>query len=66
MGRAFDRFGVPGVSLLGQTILPSQITATALVSFGATRNTVIAWPSISIALWGILFGALAYVGIAMR
>ncbi|WP_407320080.1 hypothetical protein UQW22_06425 [Isoptericola halotolerans] len=58
----FDRFGVPGVSLLGQTVLPSQITAAAMVSFGASRNAVIGWQIVSIVLWGVLFGALAVVG----
>lgn len=58
----FDRFGVPGVSLLGQTLLPSQITAAAMVSFGASRNVVIFWQIISIILWGVLFGVLAVLG----
>lgn len=61
--RAFDRYGVAGVSLLGQTLLPSQITSAALVSFGAARNTVIFWQVISIILWGALFGILATLGI---
>lgn len=60
--RAFDRYGVAGVSLLGQTILPSQITSAALVSFGAPRNTVIGWQVVSIVLWGVLFGVLAALG----
>ncbi|GAA1981978.1 hypothetical protein GCM10009718_18860 [Isoptericola halotolerans] len=59
----FDRFGVPGVSLLGQTLLPSQITAAAMVSFGASRNAVIGWQIVSIILWGVLFGVLATVGV---
>lgn len=58
----FDRFGVPGVSLLGQTVLPSQITAAAMVSFGASRNAVIGWQIVSIILWGVLFGVLAVIG----
>ncbi|UFU03671.1 hypothetical protein LQF12_03425 [Ruania suaedae] len=61
--RMFDRFGVPGVSLLGQTVLPSQITSMAMVSFGASRNAVIGWQLVSIALWGIAFGTLATLGI---
>ena len=36
--RNFERYGVPGVSLLGQTILPSQITSAALVSFGGYES----------------------------
>ncbi|QOR71220.1 hypothetical protein IM660_02625 [Ruania alkalisoli] len=61
--RMFDRFGVPGVSLLGQTVLPSQITSMAMVSFGASRNAVIGWQIASIAIWGVAFGTLAALGV---
>lgn len=60
---AFEKYGVAGVSLLGQTILPSQITSAALVSFGAAKEKVIFWQIISIILWGTTFGVLAYLGI---
>lgn len=59
----FDRFGVAGVSLLGQTLLPSQITSAAMVSFGASRNAVLFWQTISIILWGTAFGVLAALGV---
>lgn len=62
--RMFDRFGVPGVSLLGQAILPSQITSAMMVSFGASRNVVIVWQIISIILWGVLFALLGQAGLA--
>lgn len=61
--RTFDRWGVPGVSLLGQTLLPSQITAMAMVSFGADRRAVVGWQLLSITLWGVGFGAAAAVGV---
>lgn len=57
--RMFDRFGVPGVSLLGQTMLPSQITSAAMVGFGASRKAVTWWQIVSIILWGTAFGLLA-------
>jgi membrane protein YqaA with SNARE-associated domain len=63
--KQFDKYGVPGVSLLGQTILPSQMTAAAMVSFGASKNSVILWQIISITLWGIAFGALAALGTSL-
>lgn len=63
--RMFDKFGVPGVSLLGQTLLPSQITSSAMVGFGANRNVVAFWQVISIILWGVLFGVLATLGIEL-
>ncbi|MCL3861774.1 hypothetical protein [Actinotalea sp. K2] len=61
--RSFDRYGVAGVSLLGQTVLPSQITSAALVSFGAPKRTVIVWQVVSIVLWGVVFGVLALLGV---
>ncbi|WP_380166493.1 hypothetical protein [Jannaschia sp. R86511] len=61
--RAFDRYGVAGVSLLGQTILPSQITALAMVSFGASKNAIVLWQTVSIILWGTAFGVLASLGV---
>ena len=61
----FDRFGVPGVSLLGQLLLPSQITSAAMVSFGAPKNTVILWQVISIIIWGVAFGTLTSAGVTM-
>lgn len=54
--RLFDRWGVPGVSLLGQTMLPSQLTAAAMVGFGASRKLVVAWQMVGIAIWGVVFG----------
>lgn len=61
----FDKYGVAGVSLLGQTILPSQITSAAMVSFGASKNAVIAWQIISIIMWGVVFGVLATFGVTL-
>lgn len=61
--RWFHRYGVPGVSLLGQTMLPSQITSAALVSFGAPRRAVIVWQAISIVLWGTIFATLTTLGV---
>lgn len=61
----FDKYGVAGVSLLGQTILPSQITSAAMVSFGASKNAVILWQIVSIILWGVAFGVFASLGVSL-
>lgn len=61
----FDKYGVAGVSLLGQAILPSQITSAAMVSFGASKNVVILWQIISIIIWGVAFGVLATLGVSL-
>lgn len=59
----FDKYGVAGVSLLGQAVLPSQITSAIIVGFGASKNRVIFWQVISIVLWGVAFALLALGGI---
>lgn len=61
----FDRYGVAGVALLGPLALPSQVTAAATVSFGAPRHTVVFWHVVAIVLWGIGFGTLATLGVAV-
>lgn len=61
--RMLDRFGVPGVSLLGQTLLPSQISSAALVAAGARTRAVIGWQVVSIILWGVGFALLARAGV---
>ena len=63
--RAFDRYGVPGVSLLGPTILPTQITSAAMVSFGAAPRIVLIWQTVAIVLWTTAFGILAAAGVAV-
>lgn len=56
--RIFDKFGVPGVSILGPLALPSQITAPLMVSVGASRHAVMVWMLVSVVLWGAGFGLL--------
>lgn len=63
--RAFDKYGVAGVSLLGPFVLPSQFTSAAMVSFGANRNAVIAWQIVSIVIWGVVAGVAASLGVAL-
>ncbi|MGN7978371.1 hypothetical protein ACTJJ4_12420 [Microbacterium sp. 22195] len=63
--RMLDRFGVPGVSLLGPMVVPNQFTSSILVSLGANRTVVIVWTSISIVLWSIIFALLGQLGLAV-
>ncbi|MDT8915453.1 hypothetical protein [Amycolatopsis sp. PS_44_ISF1] len=58
--KLFDRFGVPGVALLGH---PTQISAAALIALGAPRTKVIVWELVSIVLWGTIVAVLAAFGI---
>lgn len=61
--RFFDKYGIIGVSLLGQTFLPSQITAGLMVVAGGDKNKIILWQTVSIIMWGTIFGLLALAGV---
>lgn len=52
--RAFERYGVPGVSLLGPLLLPTQFTATMLAASGVGRARVLFWQAIAIIGWTTL------------
>lgn len=53
---ALDKYGVPGVCLLGPLLVASQITGPTLVALGAAKSRVYLWMGISITAWGIVFG----------
>ena len=54
---AMEKYGVPGVCLLGPFVVASQISGPALIALGAARGRVYLWMGVSIVLWGIAFGA---------
>lgn len=56
--RALDRYGVPGVSLLGPLLLPTHFTATMLAATGVTKTRVLFWQAIAIVGWSTLIGVV--------
>jgi len=57
--RLFERFGIPGVALLGH---PTQLSAATMVAFGAPRARVVVWELVSIVLWAVLMATLLALG----
>ncbi|HJX77514.1 small multidrug efflux protein [Glutamicibacter sp.] len=49
--RAFDRYGVPGVSLLGPLLLPTHFTATMLAAIGINKTRILIWQAAAIISW---------------
>lgn len=49
--RAYERYGVPGVSLLGPLLLPTHFTATMLAASGVDRSRILIWQAVAIVLW---------------
>jgi hypothetical protein len=56
--RALDRYGVPGVSLLGPLLLPTQFTATMLAGAGVSKARVLFWQGLAILGWSTLIGVV--------
>lgn len=64
---ALSRYGVPGVSLLGPLLLPTQFTATMLAASGVSTRRVLLWQAIAIVGWStivavLLSGVVSVVG----
>ena len=49
--RALVRYGVPGVSLLGPLLLPTQFTATMLAAAGVGKVRILIWQAVAIIGW---------------
>jgi hypothetical protein len=56
--RALVKYGVPGVSLLGPLLLPTQFTATMLAAAGVGKARILIWQGIAIFLWTSAFAVL--------
>lgn len=62
--RAFERYGVPGVSLLGPLLLPTQFTATMLAAAGVGKVRILIWQAVAIVGWttivAVIVGSAVY------
>lgn len=58
--KLFDRYGIPGVTLLGMLFVPTHLIAATLVSFGSSRTGVLVWQAIAITLYAGIAGAMMY------
>ncbi|WP_091230245.1 small multidrug efflux protein [Microbacterium sp. 3J1] len=62
--RAFERYGVPGVSLLGPLLLPTHFTATMLAAAGVGKARILIWQAVAIIGWttvvAVLVGSAVY------
>lgn len=56
---ALDRYGVPGVSLLGPLLLPTQFTATMLAAIGVGKARILIWQAVAIVGWTTALSLLA-------
>jgi hypothetical protein len=57
--RAYERYGVPGVSLLGPLLLPTHFTATMLAASGVGKVRILIWQAVTIIAWTTLTALVA-------
>lgn len=59
----WNKYGLPGLSLLGPILIGTHIAAFIAMSLGADKTRVLVWQIVSIALWTLAFGYAAIFGI---
>lgn len=60
--KMFEKYGVPGVSLLGPLVVGDHIAALVCLASGATRKSVVIWQTVAIVVWAVGMGVLALLG----
>lgn len=60
----FDKYGLPGLAVLGPVIVGSHITAFMGMSFSSQRHLVSGWMLLSLLLWTIVSAVAASYGVS--
>lgn len=61
--RIWNKYGLPGLALLGPVLIGIHIAVFIGLSLGAGKRWTLLWVTISLAVWSIAFGAAAYYGV---
>lgn len=60
--KLWDKYGVPGLALLGTGFISSHVTALMACLFGGNRVYIAVWMTISLSVWSILLGVAVHFG----
>lgn len=63
--RVFDRYGLPGLAVLGPLVTGVHVAAMAAIAVGAPRRATAVWLSGGVAVWAVLTGALTVFGVEL-
>jgi uncharacterized membrane protein len=61
--RLLDRYGLPGLAVLGPLVSGAHLAALAATSAGAERRRTFAWLTAGIAAWAIVAALLTHLGV---
>lgn len=60
--RIWNKYGLPGMLMLGPILIGTHIAAFIGMTLGASKKQTTIWSVISIALWALVFGILTALG----
>lgn len=60
--RIWERYGLPGLALVGPFIIGSHLSAFMCMSFGTKRKQVAVWMTVSLMMWSVLAAGLTGAG----
>lgn len=60
----FDKYGLPGLTILGPLLVGSHISAFMGMSFGSSRRLVTGWMITSLVIWTVVSAVLASSGVS--
>lgn len=58
----WDKYGLPGMLMLGPILIGTHIAAFIGMTLGASKVKTLVWSTISIAAWAIIFGVVTSLG----
>ncbi|MBU0905670.1 MAG: small multi-drug export protein [Firmicutes bacterium] len=58
----WNKYGLPGMLMLGPILIGTHIAAFIGMTLGASKKQTTVWSIISIAIWAIVFGVLTALG----
>ena len=56
--KVWERYGLPGLALIGPFIIGSHLAAFMCMSFGTKRKQVAMWMTVSLIMWTVLAASL--------
>ncbi|MCA0986557.1 small multi-drug export protein [Alkalihalobacillus algicola] len=59
----FDKYGLPGLTIIGPFFVGSHISAFMGMSFGSTRKRVTSWMMTSLVLWTVIMAVATSYGV---
>ncbi|PPA71595.1 small multi-drug export protein [Jeotgalibacillus proteolyticus] len=60
--KIWNRYGLPGLALLGPILIGTHIAAFIGMSLGAQKSWTLLWLTISIGIWSLVFGIATMLG----